>query len=155
MKNLVFSRIFLHCVALGFIVSGLLLSGRPEVQILLATPANNAESLCFQGFSAFFNKSRCDYGDWIMVLNFTSNSDFWQAIKNRTAVIRQKLLLIISWKRAVFANENAPPANQAKNRAKNPAKTKGGCSEFYAVIRNKIEYYHVHRASICPCIGDG
>ena len=26
MKNLVFPRIFLHCVALGFIVSGLLLS---------------------------------------------------------------------------------------------------------------------------------
>ena len=28
MKNLVFPRIFLHCVALGFIVSGLLLSTR-------------------------------------------------------------------------------------------------------------------------------
>ena len=32
---------------------------------------------------------------------------------------------------------------------------KGGCFEYNAVIRNKNEYYHVHRASICPCIGDG
>ena len=32
---------------------GLLLSVGPEVQILSGTPANNAESLCFQGFSAF------------------------------------------------------------------------------------------------------
>ena len=34
MKSLVFPRIFLHCVALGFIVSGLLLSVRPGVRIL-------------------------------------------------------------------------------------------------------------------------
>ena len=53
-----------------------LLSGRPEVQVLLATPANNAESLCFQGLSAFFNKFLCDCGDEIMFSNFTSNSDF-------------------------------------------------------------------------------
>jgi hypothetical protein len=33
-KNLVFPRIFLHCVALGFIVSGLLLRRRPQVRIL-------------------------------------------------------------------------------------------------------------------------
>ena len=32
---------------------GLLLSVGPEVQILSGTPANNAESLCFQGLSAF------------------------------------------------------------------------------------------------------
>ena len=38
MKNLVFPRIFLHCVALGFIVSGLLLSVGSEVQILSGTP---------------------------------------------------------------------------------------------------------------------
>ena len=31
-----------------------LLSDRPKVRILLWTPANNAESLYFQGFSAFF-----------------------------------------------------------------------------------------------------
>lgn len=37
MKNLVFPRIFLHCVALGFIVSGLLLSVGSEVQIFSGT----------------------------------------------------------------------------------------------------------------------
>lgn len=37
MKSLVFPRIFLHCVALGFIVSGLLLSEGSEVQILPET----------------------------------------------------------------------------------------------------------------------
>ena len=30
----------------------------PEVQILSGTPANNAESLCFQGFSAFLLSSK-------------------------------------------------------------------------------------------------
>ena len=35
------------------VVSGLLLSVGPEVQILSGTPANNAESLCFSGLSAF------------------------------------------------------------------------------------------------------
>ena len=35
------------------VVSGLLLSVGPEVQILSGTPANNAESLCFPGLSAF------------------------------------------------------------------------------------------------------
>ena len=44
MKNLVFPRIFLHCVAPGFIVSGLLLSGRPEVQILYGTPKTPPEN---------------------------------------------------------------------------------------------------------------
>ena len=58
MKNLVFSRIFLHCVALGFIVSGLLLRGRPGVRIPFGAPVNNAESLCFQGFSAFLLSSK-------------------------------------------------------------------------------------------------
>ena len=38
MKNLVFSRIFLHCVALGFIVSGLLLSDRPLVRLQPGVP---------------------------------------------------------------------------------------------------------------------
>ena len=36
MKNLVFPRIFLHCVALGFIVSGLLLSGHYLFDFCLA-----------------------------------------------------------------------------------------------------------------------
>ena len=53
MKNLVFPRIFLHCVALGFIVSGLLLSVGSEVQILSGTPESTAASL-FSGFAAFF-----------------------------------------------------------------------------------------------------
>ena len=47
MKNLVFPRIFLHCVALGFIVSGLLLSVGAEVQILSGTPESIAASLFF------------------------------------------------------------------------------------------------------------
>ena len=38
MKNLVFPRIFLHCVALGFIVSGLLLSDRPLVRAQPGVP---------------------------------------------------------------------------------------------------------------------
>ena len=58
MKSLVFPRIFLHCVALGFIVSGLLLRGRPGVRIPFGAPDNNAESLCFQGFSAFLLSSK-------------------------------------------------------------------------------------------------
>ena len=33
----------------------LLLSVGSEVQVLFGTPANNAESLCFQGFSAFLS----------------------------------------------------------------------------------------------------
>ena len=53
MKSLVFPRIFLHCVALGFIVSGLLLSVGSEVQILSGTPESTAASL-FSGFAAFF-----------------------------------------------------------------------------------------------------
>lgn len=52
MKSLVFPRIFLHCVALGFIVSGLLLSVGPEVQILSGTPESTAASL-FSGLAAF------------------------------------------------------------------------------------------------------
>ena len=30
---------------------------------------------------------------------------------------------------------------------------KGGCFKYYAVIADKIEYRHVHRASICPVLG--
>ena len=40
MKNLVFPRIFLHCVALGFIVSGLLLSPRSPVRARAGVPAS-------------------------------------------------------------------------------------------------------------------
>ena len=46
MKNLVFPRIFLHCVALGFIVSGLLLSERPWVRIPPGTPKRKAAHQC-------------------------------------------------------------------------------------------------------------
>ena len=49
---------------------------------------------------------------------------------------------------AVLANENALPANQTKNRAKNLLIKKGGCFEYHAVIADKIEYPYVHRASI-------
>ena len=55
---------------------------------------------------------------------FYSKFVFLTSPKNRTDVIRQKFLLIISRKRAVFANENASPANQAENRAKKPANQK-------------------------------
>ena len=30
---------------------------------------------------------------------------------------------------------------------------KGGCFKYYPVIADKIEYYLVHRASICPALG--
>ena len=53
MKSLVFPRIFLHCVALGFIVSGLLLSERPWVRIPPGTPANTPKTFDLSGFSAF------------------------------------------------------------------------------------------------------
>lgn len=43
MKNLVFPRTFLHCVALGFIVSGLLLRGRPGVRIPFGAPKREAK----------------------------------------------------------------------------------------------------------------
>ena len=37
-KNLVFPRIFLHCVSLPDVVSGLLLSDRSEVRVLSGVP---------------------------------------------------------------------------------------------------------------------
>ena len=40
MKSLVFPRIFLHCVALGFIVSGLLLSPRSPVRARAGVPTS-------------------------------------------------------------------------------------------------------------------
>jgi len=55
-QSLAFPRIFLHCVALGFIVSGLLLSVGSEVQILSGTPGSTAASL-FSGLAAFFYSS--------------------------------------------------------------------------------------------------
>ena len=30
---------------------------------------------------------------------------------------------------------------------------KGGCFKYHPVIADKIEYYLVHRASICPALG--
>ena len=42
-------------MSLPDVVSGLLLSVGSGVQVPFATPANNAESLCFQGFSAFLS----------------------------------------------------------------------------------------------------
>ena len=51
MKNLVFPRIFLHCVALGFTVSGLLLSGRPCVRIASGVPWGKANRGNAIGFS--------------------------------------------------------------------------------------------------------
>ena len=51
MKSLVFPRIFLHCVALGFIVSGLLLSMGPRVRLPPGTPIKNAEDMFLRSFS--------------------------------------------------------------------------------------------------------
>ena len=53
MKSLVFPRIFLHCVALGFIVSGLLLSGRSGVQIPFGAPQAMPKAFVFKGFRFF------------------------------------------------------------------------------------------------------
>ena len=50
MKNLVFARIFLHCVALGFIVSGLLLSGRPPVRIWSGVPKKRGKQFACRAF---------------------------------------------------------------------------------------------------------
>lgn len=50
MKSLVFPRIFLHCVALGFIVSGLLLSGRPLVRIQPGVPDFLSKALAARAF---------------------------------------------------------------------------------------------------------
>ena len=53
MKSLVFPRIFLHCVALGFIVSGLLLSETPRVQLPPGTPFIPLQAV-FDGLQRFF-----------------------------------------------------------------------------------------------------
>ena len=45
-------------MSLPDVVSGLLLRGRPGVRIPFGAPDNNAESLCFQGFSAFLLSSK-------------------------------------------------------------------------------------------------
>ena len=78
MKNLVFPRIFLHCVALGFIVSGLLLSVGSEVQILSGTPESTAASL-FRGLQRFFVPPSPG--------NFTSVMQKWAYPKCATAHI--------------------------------------------------------------------
>ena len=54
MKSLVFPRIFLHCVALGFIVSGLLLSGRPPVRIWPGVPYKTPQDGEFPHPAVFF-----------------------------------------------------------------------------------------------------
>ena len=59
MKNLVFSRIFLHCVALGFIVSGLLLSGRSRVRIAPGMPKQPSCDGCFVYYGIFFLQFFC------------------------------------------------------------------------------------------------
>ena len=61
MKSLVFPRIFLHCVALGFIVSGLLLRVRPGVRIPSGAPKNtviprNCGVFLFEKFRTKQNK---------------------------------------------------------------------------------------------------
>ena len=52
MKNLVFSRIFLHCVALGFIVSGLLLRVRLGVRFPSGVPRRS--KLCIACSDLFY-----------------------------------------------------------------------------------------------------
>ena len=54
MKNLVFPRIFLHCVALGFIVSGLLLSDRPLVRTQPGVPKMTVVSRFLMVYNGFF-----------------------------------------------------------------------------------------------------
>ena len=54
MKSLVFPRIFLHCVALGFIVSGLLLSETPQVRFLSGTCGKNRRKPDFSRVSGIF-----------------------------------------------------------------------------------------------------
>ena len=113
-----------------------LLSVGSGVQVPFATPANNAESLCFQGFSAFLiskQKKRKSK-------DRNRKPPLFRDRENRTSARKRKISLIISRKTAVFANENGLPANLPKNLLKILLIRKGGCFQYHAVMRNKIEY---------------
>lgn len=57
---------------------------------------------------------------------------------------KQNLLLIISSKKAVFANQKDIPANRGKNGAKNLANQKGARYVSYAIIPDTIQYFFVY-----------
>lgn len=44
-----------------------LLSGTPQVRLLSWTPVNNAVSLCFQGFTAFFVITDREANVWLLM----------------------------------------------------------------------------------------
>lgn len=83
------------------------------------------------------------------------NSCFFVVEENQTSARKQKFLLIISRKTAIFANEKRIPANFPKNLLKILLIRKGGCFQYHAVMRSKIEYYFIHRAFIRPFVGAG
>ena len=82
-------------------------------------------------------------------IKFTQNL-ILTTLQNRTVVIRQNRQLIFSRKWAVLANEMPFLLISPKIVPKIQLIKKGGCFEYHAVIKDKIEYRYIHRASICP-----
>lgn len=113
-KNLDFSRkngIFRAPEKVGENELSPLLSGRSEVQILLATPKTPPKTLIFQGFRRFlFSK------------------------KNRTHN-KQRLA------GSIFANQTASPDNLPKNHAKNLANRMGECYRVKGIFLKFISYF--------------
>ena len=111
-------------------VRSILLSGRSEVQILLATPKTPPKTLIFQGFRRFlFSEKSWTYRNmWLAGVIFANqiyrerlNSAYYS---HGLALI---FLLMISKKFFEFANQTSFPANLRKILAKNPANLKGDC----------------------------
>jgi len=75
-KNLVFPRIFLYCVSLPDVVSGLLLSDRPLVRIQSGAPSDRTRSqLCFGSFCGKLPQPR--RGQRLFDIE-TDNPRFWR-----------------------------------------------------------------------------
>ena len=96
------------------VVSGLLLSGRSEVQILLATPKTPPKTLIFQGFRRFLFSE-----------------------ENRTNS-KQRLA------GSIFANQIASPANLPKNHAKSLANRMGECYRVKGIFLKFISSFCWH-----------
>ena len=92
----------------------ILLSGRSEVQILLATPKTPPKTLIFQGFRRFLFPKK----------NRTHN-------KQRLAG-------------SIFANQTASPANLPKNHAKNLANWMGECYRVKGIFLKFISSFCWH-----------
>ncbi len=108
----------------------LLLSGRPEVQILLATLKTSPKTLIFQGFRRFLFSERNRTGNkWRLA---GANSANQQKLNKIFLTSISKLM--ISYIFGNLANEITIPANQSKKAAKIPANQKGKCFSFNLVF---------------------